>query len=72
MNKKQAKKIATALSGLRLLNCDVHGSCSGLCDDDISRVTEATRDLGWKLLQRAGFMGEAPDLEEIFALTTDC
>jgi hypothetical protein len=71
MNKQQAKKIATALSGLRLLECDVYSSCSSLSDADILRVTEATRALGWQLLERAGFTGDVPELEEIFALTSE-
>ncbi|MFZ3139134.1 hypothetical protein [Polaromonas sp.] len=64
MNKRQAQRIALAINGAEL----IVGECpevSSLSDADSLRLGNALKALGWNMLERAGFHGDAPDMQPI-------
>lgn len=67
MNKQQAKRIALAMNGASLIRGELPAICFQMSDADFTRISKATEQMGWDMLERAGFDGDAPDIETILS-----
>lgn len=67
MNKQQAKRISLAINGSSLIQGELPAACFGMTAADFARVNDATKQMGWDMLERAGFDGDAPDIETILS-----